>query len=481
MKALQVERSLPRFAAARVASSWKAGAGARVGPLRLVDTAPPALPGPGWQLISPRLSGICGSDLATVDGRSSRWFEPIVSFPFTLGHEVVADTADGRRVVIEPVLGCQARGIDPACRPCTEGRRRHCENLTGGHIAPGLQTGYCRDTGGGWSLAFAAHASQLHDVPDDLPDEAAVLVEPAACAVHAALSSLPAGLHPSDEPVAVVIGAGTLGLCTVAALSRWREDLTRVIAVAKYPHQRDFAQKLGATSVAAPGELLRAVRRATGSWILGTGQLSGGAPLVIDCAGTAESLASALAVVAPGGQVVLAGMPSPSHADLTPLWQREVTLVGSYTYGPEPAAGGRHSFDLAFELVEACRLERLLSATYPLERAAEAIEHAAAAGRRGAVKVAFDMRGEPRRLSVLSGGTTGGTASLATGAGPAPAAAKPPVGGAPGPALAGTRPSGGAVPAEGNPVGKLAEGASHATAEGSSLGKAEGTSLGKGA
>ena len=43
----------------------------------------------------PCLAGICGSDLATVDGRSSRWFEPIVSFPFVPGHEVVADDPDG--------------------------------------------------------------------------------------------------------------------------------------------------------------------------------------------------------------------------------------------------------------------------------------------------------------------------------------------------------------------------------------------------
>ena len=50
---------------------------------------------------------------------------------------------------------------------------------------------------------------------------------------------------------------------------------------------------------------------------------------------------------------MLAGMPAPASVDLTPLWQREVVLAGSYTYGPEPAAGGRHSFDLAFELAEA--------------------------------------------------------------------------------------------------------------------------------
>jgi threonine dehydrogenase-like Zn-dependent dehydrogenase len=404
MKALQVERSLARFAAARVASGWRAGAGARVGPLRLVDAPPPALPGPGWLRLSPRLSGICGSDLATVDGRSSRWFEPLVSFPFVPGHEVVADTADGRRAVIEPVLGCEARSIDPPCAPCAAGRRRHCVNLTGGHLAPGLQTGYCQETGGGWSLSFVAHESQLHFVPEEMPDEAAVLVEPVACAVHTALAPLSGSAAPAEESVAVVIGAGTLGLAAVAAMARWREDVTRLIVVAKHPHQRDLAGKLGATAVASPEELRRAVRRATGSWVLENGQLSGGVPLVVDCAGTAGSLAGALAVVAPGGQVVLAGMPAPALADLTPLWQREVSLVGSYTYGPEPAAGGRHSFDLAFELVEQARLERLLSATYPLERSAEAVEHAAGAGRRGAVKVAFDMRGEKRRLSLLEGG-----------------------------------------------------------------------------
>lgn len=403
MKALQVERSLPRFAAARVASGWRPGAGARLGPLRLVDIDPPELPGPGWQRLSPRLAGICGSDLATIDGRSSRWFEPLVSFPFVPGHEVVADTPDGRRAVVEPVLGCEARGTEP-CRACSEGRRRHCEHLTAGHIAPGLQTGYCRDTGGGWSLALVAHESQLHYVPEGLPDEAAVLVEPAACAVHAALSSLPEGVPPTEEPTAVVIGAGTLGLCVLAALARWRGDLMRVVAVAKYPHQRELAGELGATTVASPDELRRAVRRATGSWALANGQLSGGVPLVIDCAGTARSLADALAVTAPGGHIVLAGMPTPSHLDLTPLWQREVYLNGSYTYGPEPAAGGRHSFDLAFELVEAAGLHRLVSAAYPLQRAPEAIEHAAAAGLRGAVKVVFDMRGETKRMSLLAGG-----------------------------------------------------------------------------
>ncbi len=109
-EALVYEDEPVRFGAARVASSLRAGAGASVGPLRhRDDVEEPELPGPDWVRITPRLSGICGSDLAAIDGRSSRWFEPIVSMPFVPGHEVVAEH-DGRRVVLEPVLGCVARG-----------------------------------------------------------------------------------------------------------------------------------------------------------------------------------------------------------------------------------------------------------------------------------------------------------------------------------------------------------------------------------
>ena len=93
--------------------------------------------------------------------------------------------------------------------------------------------------------------------------------------------------------------------------------------------------------------------------------------------------------------VVLLGMPGEVKVDLTGLWQREVSITGAYAYATE--GDGRRTFDLAFELVNDAGLERLVSATYPLERYREAIEHAANAGRRGAVKVAFDLRKEKKR------------------------------------------------------------------------------------
>jgi len=198
--------------------------------------------------------------------------------------------------------------------------------------------------------------------------------------------------------MAVVIGAGTLGLATVAAVHRLRPDITSLVVVAKHPEQRRLARQLGASTVVGPDELRRAVRRQTGSGLLAGGQLTGGAAVVFDCVGTAASISDALAVIEPGGTVVLLGLPGAVHLDLTGLWQREIRLEGAYAYGTERISGRpKRTFELAFQLVRDCKLEELVTATYPLDRYQEAIDHAANAGRRGAVKVAFDLRKEKRR------------------------------------------------------------------------------------
>jgi threonine dehydrogenase-like Zn-dependent dehydrogenase len=391
VRALVVEGSLVRFAAARAASAVAPGRALGAGPLRLLDVDAPDLPGEGWKRVRPRLSGICGSDLSTLQGHSSRYFAPLVSFPFVPGHEVVGEVVGqhGARVVLQPVLGCAARGITPPCRSCAEGLVGGCERVAFGHLEPGLQTGYCADTGGGWSGSLVAHESQLHPVPATMSDEEAVMVEPAACAVHAVLR---AAVEPGET--VVVSGAGTLGLCTVAALRHLALPGT-VIASAKHPEQRDLAEKLGADAVVAPGELRRAVRRHTRSLAVG-GRLTGGADLVVDCVGSAESVDTSLSVVRPRGRVLLLGMPGVQRLDLAPLWHREVCLVGSYTYGREERPGGAvATFDVAFELVAEAGLGRLVSARYPLERFEEAIAHAANAGRRGSVKVVFDLVAGP--------------------------------------------------------------------------------------
>ncbi|MEZ5230026.1 MAG: zinc-binding dehydrogenase [Acidimicrobiales bacterium] len=232
-----------------------------------------------------------------------------------------------------------------------------------------------------------AHDSQLHVVPDHLSDEAAVMIEPAAVGVHAALRT-PIG--PGD--CVAIIGAGTAGLTTLAAVRRLADPATIIVA-AKYPEQVDLARSLGADLVVAPGELTRAVRRFTGSHMIGD-DLSGGADVVIDAVGNEASLEQAIGIARPRGTVVLVGMPGRVSVDMTALWHRETALLGSYTYGTETLADGTvtTSFALATDLVDTADLGRLVSATYPLAAYEDALDHAANAGRRGSIKVCFDLR-----------------------------------------------------------------------------------------
>ncbi len=395
MKALQVSRSVPRLGLARITSALSPVTAAKIGPLEYTNVDVPELPGPGWHRVRTRLAGICGSDLSLVEGHASLYFDDWVSFPFVPGHEVVGELGDGTRVILEPVLGHAARGFAPPFDGAAPGDGDDYAHLATGHLEPGIQTGFCCSTGGGWAPEFVAHESQLHRIDDDLADERAVLVEPFAGGIHAALLTAPtvASRQDRDRPAIVaVLGAGTMGLAAIAGLRRYVPDV-QIVVGARYPHQRQFATAYGADVVVAPDELPRAVRRLAGCHVIG-GQLSSGAHATIDAVGTSDSITTCLGLTRPRGRVVLLGMPADVHLDLTGLWHRETELKGAYTYGTETLTDGRRvrTFDLAIETVAAVQAEHLLSATYPLSGHVDAIAHAATAGRRGAVKIAFDLR-----------------------------------------------------------------------------------------
>jgi threonine dehydrogenase-like Zn-dependent dehydrogenase len=388
---LELHRSVPKYLGARAFGGAMPGllSGA-LSPLRYVERTDPELPGDGWVRVSPRMSGICGSDLNTLTGRSSLYFSALVSMPFVLGHEVVGDLRDdvdgpqgrlaaGERVVIDPVLSCAPRGLSPGCGPCRAGEPWLCERIMAGHLRPGLQTGYCASTGGGWSDMMVAHVSQLHAVPEHLPDEAAVMMEPAACAIHAVRrAAVPAGA------TVLVVGAGTVGLLTVAALRSF-VPTARVIAVAKHGRQAELARAFGA-AVVPSGEAIGAVRRATEAFRLkpelGLPFLLGGADVSFECVGSKAALDLALRATRGRGRVVLAGMPE--GADLSPAWFRELEIVGSYT--------GSGAFPDAAGLVTEWELGKLVTEAYPLSRHREAVDHAMSAGRLGSIKVVFDPR-----------------------------------------------------------------------------------------
>jgi threonine dehydrogenase-like Zn-dependent dehydrogenase len=392
MKALQIRRSVRRFGMARLTSPLSPSGAVRVGPVELTDVSEPARPtGPGWHRFETSLAGICGSDLSLIDGHASSYFDDWVSFPFVPGHEVVGRLEDGRRVVLEPVLGHAARGAVPPWPDAAPGDGHDYAHLVTGPLEPGIQTGFCCSTGGGWSPWFWAHESQLHFLPDHMPDERAVLVEPIAGAVHGAVMAANSPTERRNGVIAV-LGAGTMGLASIAAVRQQIPD-GLIVAGGRYPHQLTLAKEFGADVVTDGGGLARAVRRATGSHRIGSA-LSGGADVVIDAVGSSESISGAITMARPGGTVVLLGMPAEVSLDLTALWHRQVNLRGCYTYGTELVNEQPvRTFDIAVQLADMIGAERLLSATYPLERHVDALAHAAAAGRRGAVKIAFDLRG----------------------------------------------------------------------------------------
>jgi threonine dehydrogenase-like Zn-dependent dehydrogenase len=389
INALEVYRSLPRYVAARTVGSRLPGLLAGpIAPLRLVHRDPPRTPGEGWVRVRPRLSGICGSDLATLGGHTSLYFTPLVSMPFVPGHEVVGETVDeapglpaGSRVVLDPVLGCAARGLEP-CDACRAERRNRCDRVTVGHVSPGLQTGFCADTGGGWSGQLVAHVSQLHAVPESLPDERAVLVEPLACAVHAARRA-----QVGDADSVLVVGAGAVGLFITLALRELTPAAT-VTVVAKHRGQAELARRFGATDVVTPAEVVGGVRRSTRALRLeperGSPYLLGGVDVAIDAVGSPASIDTALRTTRAGGRVLLAGVPA-AGVDLTPAWFRELDVTGAY-------ASGGDAFETAMQLAAVAPLDGLVGVAYPLNRWREALDHAGDAGRLGTVKVAFDLR-----------------------------------------------------------------------------------------
>ena len=398
MLALEMFRSIPRYAAARAVGNRMPGL--LVGPMapvRLVTRDEPAIRRPGWARVRPLLSGICGSDLGAVTGSTSLYFSALVSMPFVPGHEVVGELVDdcedlpaGTRVVVDPVLACAARGLDP-CSSCRAGRTNVCDHVTVGHLSPGLQTGFCHDTGGGWGERLSVHRSQLHAVPDSLDDERAVLVEPLACAVQLARrAQVPEGGS------VLVSGAGAVGLFAVLAL-RELTEAGRITVIAKHGRQADLARAFGATDVATPDEAMRAVRRTTRALMVaprdlpapaqrrvgGSQMLLGGVDVGVDAVGSTSSLDTVLRSTRAGGRVVLSGMPS--GADLSPAWFRELEVAGTY-------ASSGDAFEVAMRLAAEAPLDGVVGGRYPLHRWREALDHAHSAGRLGTVKVCFDVR-----------------------------------------------------------------------------------------
>jgi threonine dehydrogenase-like Zn-dependent dehydrogenase len=355
---------------------------------------PPPLRGADWVRLRPTLSGVCGTDVSLLTGHASAVLSPFASFPAVLGHEVVGVVEEtGQRVVLDPIISCAVRGLEP-CPRCAAGQARFCLRAADGDLSPGMLIGYCADLPGGWSDGTVAHTSQLHPVPDQLSDEVAVLLEPFSVALHAVLARPPE----AGERV-LVIGGGTLGLCTVAGL-RLVAPRAEVILLARHDAQRVMGERLGAVLAAAGGHdaAVQAAIRHAGARahrsILGQAVLSGGFAQVYDAVGSRRSVADAMRVAEPGGQVVLVGGPGEiGRLDWTLAWSRELRIEGIYVYGAEPSLpGSPHTFDEAIRLLLAnpeLPLGELVTHRFRLEEWRRAMAVSLSRGRTGALKVVF--------------------------------------------------------------------------------------------
>jgi len=374
MKALTYTPTIAKYVATRAGVP---GAGA----LALEEVRPPRAPGPEWVHVQPRLTGICGSDLALINGKASLHLATLTSTPFIPGHEIVGTLRGGERVVVQPALGCEVRGVTPACPECAQGLPALCRNTTDGDISAGLQTGFCRDSGGGWSEVLVAHRSQLHAVPDDLADEDAVLVEPLACAIHAARI---ADVQPGEN--VAIIGAGTIGLLTLAAVRESAPSAT-LICVAKHAGQQTAARRFGADDVFGSDRLYVDGARITNSRrLVGHGNremLLGGFDRVLDCVGSGASIEQAITITRPRGRVVLVGMPGELKADLAAAWLRELELRGAYGY--------ENDFPAAIEFARELKPGRLIDRGWPLRAFKKALDTAPKAARAGRVKTVFEV------------------------------------------------------------------------------------------
>ena len=210
------------------------------------------VPEPSGEGVRVRIAaaGICGSDLHMI----------AMGFPnpFTLGHEMSGITDNGTPVAIEPIAACGH------CACCIRGEYNLC--VLGSKTILGV------GQDGGMAEELIVPERCLVPLPAGLAVEDACLVEPLAVAVHGIAMT-----RPGHRDRVAIVGGGTIGLCAVAIA---RLASPEVCLLARHDRQKAAGERLGAT-LAPSGEY----------------------DLVIDCAGTSDSIAEAVRLCRPGDTV----------------------------------------------------------------------------------------------------------------------------------------------------------------------------------
>ena len=254
--------------------------------------------------------------------------------------------------------------------------------------------------GGGFCEHLTGFEKQFFKVPQNIPDEAAVLVEPFSVGLHAAARNMP-----SKDQTVMVIGAGTIGLMVVAAL-RSLGSSCRIVTLARYPFQAAAAKKLGADEALVEHDrnsLYQRVAELTDGRlfkpIIGKQAIFGnrGPDMIFDSIGTESSLDDGLHLIRSNGRIVIIGQAyaNTKKIDWSIQTWKEIEIVGTLMYGMEPYKKKiLHCFDLALQLLQQNpdMFKGIVTHTFPIDEYRNALNTARIKKKSHAIKAAFDFR-----------------------------------------------------------------------------------------
>lgn len=296
------------------------------------DVPEPELRAPSDVLLRMQCVGVCGSDLHYY--RTGRIGTQVLSDPWIMGHECTARVEEigpsvrglsrGDRVAVDPLIACGE------CDQCRVGRVNTCrkQRFLG---CPGQQQG-CM------SELLVMPSACCFPVPDQLSVGAAVMVEPFAIALHA--------LHlygDAQGKAAGVLGAGPVGLCVLAALRVSNAASVAVTDPLKYRLAMALAQGATTTHLAE--------KRGSAPEILR--MHPDGLDAVFDCSGEQAALDEALALLKPGGALIIVGIPETDRVsfDINVMRRKELRIENVRRQNDcthraiELIAGGRVNLD----------------------------------------------------------------------------------------------------------------------------------------
>lgn len=298
--------------------------------LKLVNDYKKPVPQKGEALVRVTLAGICNTDFEITKG--------YMGYVGVLGHEAVGVVEEindddksllGKRVVAEISYGCKK----PDCQYCAEKLYRHC---------PDRHTLGIWRKDGVFAEYFTMPLETLFEVPENVPDEQAVFVEPLAAACE-----ITEQLHIKPMEKVIVLGDGKLGLITALTLNAQNYDVT---LVGKHENKLDIAKAQGVKTKLLSDLKVEKIY-----------------DVVVEATGSISGFETALALTKPRGVLVLKSTVAASKEfNLAPIVIDEITVLGSRCGQFPPALRL-----LASEKVD---FSPLISAKFKVDDAIEAFE-----------------------------------------------------------------------------------------------------------